>query len=70
MKVCMGNPKNCKSTKVCITQPCFGIQTPDFSRKFIWTVKQNDKIQKTKMQKRVNRKEPNDTKMNKNAKKS
>ena len=67
----MGNPKNFKSTKVCITPPCFEIQSPDFSRKFIWTVKQNDKIQKTqKMQKRVNRKGPNHTKMNKNAKKS
>ena len=48
MKVCMGNPKNFKSTKVCITPPCFEIQSPDFSRKFIWTVKQNTKYNKRK----------------------
>ena len=33
MKVCMGNPKNCESTKVCITQPCFDKMTKYKKRK-------------------------------------
>merc|ERR1712105_205659 len=49
--------KSTKSTKVLITQPFFELQTPDFTRKFIWTVEPNDKIQKDKMTKRQKDKE-------------
>ena len=44
MEVHMDSPN--KSTKVLITQTLFELQTPDFARKFTWTVQSNGKIKK------------------------
>merc|ERR1712030_46363 len=58
------------STKVLITQLFFELQTPDFARKFIWTVEPNDKVQKYKKYKstKYKTKKYKNTKMQKNAK--
>merc|ERR1711984_76847 len=47
--------KSTKSTKVLITQPFFELQTPDFARKFIWTVQPNDKVEKVQKVQKVHK---------------